>query len=355
MSPRPPNPRRKPLLFGLIVVAVLVITAIVVRGRHQPLMLIGVVDSNDIVVTPRVQGRLDSVLVEEGTEVVAGQLVASIESTELAAQAASSAASTAGAESQLGTSRATELQLSQSTAASLHAAEARVASAQATLARERSQLAQDSTDLARARTMARAGAVATTDVERAATIFQSQQSVVSARAQEVSATQAELAYAQTGVHAVAAARSATATTVARVRGARADSLAAMTRLAYAELRSPVAGVVQVIAARRGELVGPGSPVLVIIDPDHLWVRVAAPEIDAGGVAVGDSVDVITPSGTVLRGRVISKSAEGEFATQRDVSMTKRDIRAIAFRVALLNPRRMLVPGMTVQVRLPVTP
>jgi hypothetical protein len=55
---------------------------------------------------------------------------------------------------------------------------------------------------------------------------------------------------------------------------------------------------------------------------------------------------------MLRGRVISKGAEGEFATQHDVSSSKRDIRAIALRVAIPNPRRTLVPGMTVTVILP---
>ena len=28
--------------------------------------------------------------------------------------------------------------------------------------------------------------------------------------------------------------------------------------------------------------------MVIVDPDHIWVRVAAPQTDAGSVAVGDS-------------------------------------------------------------------
>ena len=93
--------------------------------------------------------------------------------------------------------------------------------------------------------------------------------------------------------------------------------------------------------------------MVIIDPDHLWVRVAAPETDAGLVAVGDSLNVLLPSGETLRGRVMSKGAEGEFATQHDVSSSKRDIRAVAFRVSIPNPRRVLVPGMTVQILLPL--
>ena len=52
-------------------------------------------------------------------------------------------------------------------------------------------------------------------------------------------------------------------------------------------------------------------------------------------------------GSRCAGRVTSKGAEGEFATQHDVSTAKRDIRAVTFRVAIPNPRRVLVPGMTV--------
>jgi HlyD family secretion protein len=114
----------------------------------------------------------------------------------------------------------------------------------------------------------------------------------------------------------------------------------------------VSGTVQVLAARRGELVGPGTPVAVIVDPENLWVRVAAPETEAGAVAVGDSLPIRLPNGEMVKGRVISKGAEGEFATQHDVSSSKRDIRAIAMRVAVANPKHTLVPGMTVSVVMP---
>jgi HlyD family secretion protein len=347
--------KRRAVLIGAVIGVVAIVATVVVRGRHQPLVLIGLVDAADVVVTPRVQGRIDSLFIDEGSEVKVGQLVASLESSELAAQAASMAASTSGVMAQLSESRSSALQLSGSTAAALSAAQSRVASAKASLAREQAQLAQDSADAGRTSALLRAGAVSPSDLERANTTYHAQQSVVAARTQEVGAAEADLANARSGTHAVAAARGAVANTAARLRGARADSLAAVTRLNYAELRAPISGVVQVVAARRGELVGPGSPVMVIVDPDHIWVRVAAPQTDAGSVAVGDSLDVRLTSGQVLRGRVISKAAEGEFATQRDVSPSKRDIRAVAFRSAIPNPRRVLVPGMTVQVLLPPSP
>jgi len=336
----------------LAVLGVAVIAIVVTASRRHDLVLIGVIDANDVVVTPRVQARLDSLFVDEGSEVKAGQRIARLESSELAAQAASVAAAASSAAAQLNESRSSALQVTGSTEAAVSAARARLASARAALTREQAQLTQDSADAARAASLARSGGVSPADVEKANNTLRAQQAVAAARAQEVTAAEADLANAQAGAHAVAAANSQVATTEARVRGARADSLAAMTRLQYAELRAPVSGIVQVMTARRGELVGPGTPVAVIIDPTNLWVRVAMPETDAGGIAVGDSLTVRVATGDELRGRVISKGAEAEFATQRDVSSSKRDIRAVALRVAIPNPRHTIVPGMTAQVVVP---
>jgi HlyD family secretion protein len=344
--------QRRILLVVVAAIALTVVGVTVNRARQTDIVLIGVVDANDVVVTPRVQARLDSLFVDEGSVVQAGQLLASLESSELAAQAASVAASTSSARAQLNESRSSAMQVTGTTSATLTGAHARVASAKASLAREMAQMAQDSADAARATMLAKSGGLSPADLEKATNALHVQQAVVAARREEVGAAEADLASAESGTHAVAAARSAVATTEARVRGARADSMAAATRLEYAELRAPVSGVVQVLAARRGELVGPGSPIAVIVDPTHLWVRVAAPETDAGAVAVGDSLEVRLPSGESVRGRVISKGAEGEFATQHDVSTSKRDIRAIALRVSIPNPRNTLVPGMTVSVVMP---
>lgn len=342
--------RRLTILAAIIVVAL--IGFAIAKTRHPDLVLIGVIDANDVVVTPRVQARLDSLLIDEGSTVKAGQLLARLESSELAAQAASVAAAASGANAQLAESRSSELQVTGTAEASRSAAAARLASAKSSLAREQAQLAQDSSDAARATTLAKTGGLSPADLEKAMNAYHAQQAVTAARREEVSAAQADLASAESGTHAVAAARSVVAATEARARGARADSVAAATRLDYTELRAPVSGVIQVLTARRGELVGPGAPVAVIVDPDQLWVRVAVPETDAGTIAVGDSLSVKLATDEAVRGRVISKAAEGDFATQRDVNTQKRDIRAVALRVAIPNPKHALVPGMTAQVIVP---
>ena len=60
-----------------------------------------------------------------------------------------------------------------------------------------------------------------------------------------------------------------------------------------------------------------------------------------------------PGGALVDGRVIVKSAEGDFATQRDVSRLKRDIKTVKLKLLIDNPGRALsCPGMTAEVLLP---
>jgi HlyD family secretion protein len=51
----------------------------------------------------------------------------------------------------------------------------------------------------------------------------------------------------------------------------------------------------------------------------------------------------------MQGKVFFKGVEGDFATQRDVSRRKRDIRTIVLKVRMENPKGAFVPGMTAEV------
>jgi len=70
------------------------------------------------------------------------------------------------------------------------------------------------------------------------------------------------------------------------------------------------------------------------------------------VQLGDSLRVMMPSGETLQGKVINKAAEADFATQRDVSARKRDIKTIQLKLLIDNPGERWVPGMTAEVYIP---
>ncbi|HVB40145.1 MAG TPA: hypothetical protein VNE83_04555, partial [Terriglobales bacterium] len=71
------------------------------------------------------------------------------------------------------------------------------------------------------------------------------------------------------------------------------------------------------------------------------------------IRMGEIMQVQLPTGQMVSGPVIYKAVEADFATQRDVSRTKRDIKTIALRVKVANPQGVLPLGMTAWVKLPV--
>ena len=103
------------------------------------------------------------------------------------------------------------------------------------------------------------------------------------------------------------------------------------------------------AALQGEVLNVGQAIVTIVDLGNTWVRAAIPETDADHIGMGDTLRIELPGGTMSSGKVFYKAPEADFATQRDVSRMKRDIKTIVLKVRLDNPNSDYVPGMTANV------
>ena len=212
------------------------------------------------------------------------------------------------------------------------AAEAQQAEAEATL----EKLVQT---LDRTRSAAAAGGIPREAVDQAATAV----SVGEARAEAAR-------------RRVASARSAVVTARQQRDAAEAQATKADVRLAYAVVRAPLHGIVDVRAVRLGEVVAAGQPILTLVNPDDFWVRADVEESLIERIHIGDQLTVRLPSGRERQGRVFFRGVDADFATQRDVSRTKRDIKTFEIRLRLDNTDRSLALGMTAYVILPtVTP
>jgi multidrug resistance efflux pump len=115
----------------------------------------------------------------------------------------------------------------------------------------------------------------------------------------------------------------------------------------------VAGTVNVRAALPGEVVNPGQAILTLIDPDDLWVRVDVEEGYIDRIRIGETVTVRLPSGGERQGTVFFRGIDADYATQRDVSRTKRDIKTFEVRLRCDNRDRALAVGLTAYVTLPL--
>lgn len=322
---------------------------LVTTNRSSDLVLVGTIDANQVIVSPKIEGRIEKLLVDEGTEVKAGDLIAVLDSAELEAQKAAAEATLNGMGSRVSQFRASELSTRGETTSGVSNAQARLQAARASLAAAQATLTKLKLDRDRMVSLAQQGVASKQDRDRADADYNAQVANVKSLEDQVRAAEADLETARAHTEQAKAAQSTVAASRADQANARAQLAQIDTRLGYTRIVAPISGTVSVRVAREGEVVGVGSPIVTIVDLNDTWVRASIPEDKAVNIAIGDTLRVRLPDGQIVKGRVITKAAEGDFATQRDVSRLKRDIKTVGLKLAIDNQRKQYVPGMTADV------
>jgi HlyD family secretion protein len=317
--------------------------------RSKDLVLIGTVDSNQVIVSPQVQGRIAKLLVDEGTPVKAGDLIAVLDPSELEAEERAAAATIDSLKFKVAETEATHEATKGSTSSSVANAQARLQASRAQLLQAEATLQRTESDSRRMIELAKQGVASDQDRVQAESNLAAQLAVVQSLRDQVHAAEADLNMAIANTHQAHAAQSTVASTRGQLANAEAQLKQAEVRLGYTKIYAPVTGTVSVRAAREGEVLNPGQPIVTIVDLSDTWVRAAIPETYADHIGLGDILRVRLPGGTITSGRVFFKAAEADFATQRDVSRRKRDIKTIVLKVRLDNPKGAYVPGMTADV------
>ena len=339
------------LILGLLLVGSLIWYLTTTR-RSTDLQLIGTVDANEVIVSSKIPGRIQTLTVEEGQDVTQGELIAVIESQDLQAAEKAADATAASQRWKLNSTEDTEQQNRGETSSAVVSAEAQVQAAQAALAQAQAQYEHQQADTSRAVALAQQGIDSTQTRDEMVTALQAAKAAVDAARDNLAAAQANLRQAR--AHEMLTEASARTVDQTRADAANARALAEQAQVeeGYAQVVSPFNGKVDVWAARQGEVVAAGAPIVTIMDLTQTWVYAPLPETQSDSVQLGDSLRVVMPSGATIWGYVIAKSAEADFATQRDVNSMKRDIKTIQLKLLIPNPGEKFVPGMTAEVYIP---
>jgi multidrug resistance efflux pump len=320
--------------------------------HSDDLQLIGIVDANEVVVSSRIPGRIQTLTVDEGDDVHAGELIATIESADLSAASNAAEATAVSQQYKLQEASDTERQVQGSMSSQVINAEAQLRSARAALLQANAQYEHQNADTSRIVALAKQGVMSQQARDDAATSLLAARATVEAAKENVAAAEASVQVAKANTIQAQAAAKTVAATRGEMQNAKALLDQAQVELGYAHVVSPIAGKVNVRAARQGEVVAAGTPIVTITDLTQTWIYAPLPETEADSVQIGDSLRVLMPSGDTIHGKVIAKSAEGDFATQRDVSRRKRDIKTIRLKLLIDNPGMRYVPGMTAEVYIP---
>jgi len=320
----------------LIPVAALVLLALVLRFtvfRGGPgggvIAASGSVEATEAQLGFQVPGRIDTIAVEEGDRVKAGQLLARLDVTELQARRAQAAAQLDGARALL-----SELETG--------SRPEDIASARAGAGAATDRYSDAQRDLARTRQLFDGGAVSQEALDKAQTAFDL------ARAQRDQAAQA-LRLVETGprTERITAQRALVAQAEATVRQLDAT-------LANAAVRAPFDGVVSVKDREEGEVVGAGTPVLTVTNLGDRWVRIYVREDRIGAVHLGEGAAITadTYPGRRYQGAVSYIASEAEF-TPRTVQTAEERVKLVyAVKVRITGDSLVdLKPGIPADVRL----
>jgi multidrug resistance efflux pump len=334
----------------------LVVGGGVYRYTSRPptsMVLTGIVTTNHVVVSPLITGKLARLLVAEGDAVKADQLLAVIAPDELREEQAYYSFSAEGIGSQVQESEAAVRLQERITADQIAQAEANM---EATRSQESAAQAEfDNARIAyeRAQRMFKDAIGTQERLDETRTAYEVGKSRVAALAKEIEAQRAAVALARSNAEQVTIRRNQLHANQKQQAAAVAQRAKADVRLAYTEIHAPISGLVDVRAALAGEVVTPGQPIVTLVNPDDLWVRIDVEETYIDRVRAGDKLTVRLPSGEEREGTVFYRGVDAGYATQRDVSRTKRDIKTFELRLRVDNADRRLAVGMTAYVVLPL--
>jgi HlyD family secretion protein len=345
--------RLRPLLILAVVVGAGYAAYTYLSRPPTSLTLTGIVTTNDVIVSPQIAGQIERLLVKEGDEVKKDQLVAVLKPDELKADTAYYSQNVEGLSSQVRESEAALRFQERQLADQIAQAESTLASSEAQVKAAAADLDNARVTYTRTQNLSQQRVVSPQELDQARTNFNSAQAKLDALNKQVEAQRAAVALARANAEQVSVRRSQVKTSEHMQAAAAAQRAKADVRLRYTEVKSPLDSIVDVRAVREGEYVSPGQAVVTLINPDDLWVRVDVEESYIDRVRVGDKLSVRLPSGDTRDGKVIFRGVDASFATQRDVSRTKRDIKTFEVRLRVDNKDRRLAVGMTAYVLLPL--
>ena len=306
----------KKVIVALVVLAAVAAAALVYtrkKNEPKPLVLSGTLEARTVNVGSLVGGRVVRVHVDEGSAVVPGQELVTLETETLDRQIAEQQAAIAAANAQL--------------------AKALAGPRDEEIRKAEAVAANDERERRRQKALFDAGIVARQLYEDAATKA------------KTSGEDLRVLREGTRKEDIAAARAAVVQQerhLASLEKQRNETV----------VRSTVAGTVQSFGLRPGDIVAPDQTVAEILEPRELWVRVYVPEPLLPLVRVNMPVRIKVDSGQTFPGRVATIAAQGEYTPRNIQTRAQRADQVFAVKV-VVDPGTPLRAGMAAEVDLGV--
>ncbi len=344
---RPPAPVALTSRAALAALALLsAIIALAPACREKPpadrVRVSGYVEATEVQVAAEVGGRLLTLAVAEGDRVNPGDLIAQLDTADVALALRRATAERAGADAQV------RLLLAGARAEDIRQAEAQRAAAEADLAGARQELASAERDLVRFDSLIASNSGVQKQRDDAATRRDVVKDRVRAGEQRVRAAAEAVARLEAGarreeIDAARARLAATDAQIATLQKAMKD----------ATVLAPAAGLVTQKLADQGELLAPRAPIVIVADLDAPWANVYVDEPLIPRVALGQKATIYTDAGGAgITGTVTFISPKAEFTPRNVQTAEERSKLVFRVKVSVDNRAGVLKQGMPVEAEIP---
>ena len=352
-GPEPASRAGVVFLFGILGLAVIGIAIWgVPRWFRKPVQDVvvasGRIEGREVTLAAKeIQGRVKTLLVDEGYTVKKGQLLAELESNQLDARFENLAANVSNLDAQIKQAEVDVGYTKKSTAAAIAAAEAAVSSAEAHLTHAKAVLVNASAEYERAKGLFRDQVNSQSSLDQATMTYEASQADVNASDKDVAQAKANLAVAYSTRDTVELKSQQLRALQQSRRGAVAQLEEARANLAERMIYAPTDGTILSRPVEVGDVVSAGSPIFVMVDMSRLYLKVYIPEPDIPKLKLGDPADITVDAfpGRTFPARITKIFQDAEF-THKNVE-TKEERVKLVFGVELMfvKSEGLLKPGM----------
>lgn len=305
----------------------------------------GVIEATEAEAASKIAGRIEWLCCREGDSVEAGAAMVRLEAAELRARLLEGRSAAAAAEEAVAEARIAR----ENAVSGREAAVSSLEAARAEADRARALYDEASENHERAKRLFEDGYIAKRDLDAARAAYESNLALLNSARARAKSLEANLNSASVAIRAAEA----------RIASARARSMEAAAQIQVLEaqlqdaaISSPLTGIVSYKAFEQGEYVTPGALIYNIYAPGDLWARVDVEETRVQDVSIGSRAIIIPAGGgREFEGSVVEIGELGGFATQRDVTRGRSDIKTFRVKARVKDSEGRLKPGMTVNVRI----
>jgi HlyD family secretion protein len=311
------------------------------------LLTSGRIEGDEIVIAPKIAGRVVKVLKDRGDQVVTGELLVRLSSDQIQAQLDRTRDQERYWRDRV---QQAEIDLDYTTRqvpTDIAAAEARVASAQARIQEAEAILSRNHRDFQRYQSLLQRQVVPQQKLDDATANFRAADANKAALTRELDQAQAQLRKTQLLPRTVALKRAELHSVQASLAAAQAAVREAQANLDDTVIYAPANGVILTRQIEPGEVVNPGTPLFTLVDLNQLYLKVFINEPDIGKIRLGQEARIFVDAfpDKPFPAKVSRVSPRAEFTPKYVETREERVKLVFAVELRADNTQGFLKPGM----------